>query len=65
MEVRSAGAGFHAQSLGAGAFGAVIGWIAYRTLWRANGGSRIADLVTIIAALGGAAVVNNQFAEEE
>ncbi|MEU2117634.1 hypothetical protein ABZ567_18710 [Streptomyces sp. NPDC016459] len=43
----------------------MIGWIAYRTLWRANGGSRIADLVTIIAALGGAAVVNNQFAEEE
>ncbi|MGW8762592.1 hypothetical protein ACWGN5_08845 [Streptomyces sp. NPDC055815] len=50
---------------GAGAFGAVIGWIAYRTLRRAAGGSRIADLVTIIAALGGGAVVNNQFAEPD
>lgn len=50
---------------GAGAFGAVIGWIAYRTLRRADGGSRIADLVTVIAALGGGAVVNNQFAEPD
>ncbi|WP_369147858.1 hypothetical protein [Streptomyces sp. R44] len=50
---------------GAGAFGAVIGWIAYRTLRRAAAGSRIADLVTIIAALGGGAVVNNQFAEPD
>ncbi|MFF8381853.1 hypothetical protein ACF07V_37835 [Streptomyces sp. NPDC015661] len=50
---------------GAGAFGAVIGWIAYRTLRRAAGGSRIADLVTVIAALGGGAVVNNQFAEPD
>ncbi|MER5202063.1 hypothetical protein [Streptomyces sp. NPDC002825] len=50
---------------GAGAFGAVIGWIAYRTLRRAADGSRIADLVTVIAALGGGAVVNNQFAEPD
>ncbi|MEU0401082.1 hypothetical protein ABZ318_12665 [Streptomyces sp. NPDC006197] len=50
---------------GAGAFGAVIGWIAYRTLRRAADGSKIADLVTVIAALGGGAVVNNQFAEPD
>ncbi|WP_306326079.1 hypothetical protein [Streptomyces venezuelae] len=50
---------------GAGAFGAVIGWIAYRTLRRAAEGSRIADLVTVVAALGGGAVVNNQFAEPD
>ncbi|MEU2234494.1 MULTISPECIES: hypothetical protein [Streptomyces] len=50
---------------GAGAFGAVIGWIAYRTLRRAADGSKIADIVTVIAALGGGAVVNNQFAEPD
>ncbi|WP_406064606.1 hypothetical protein OG462_36810 [Streptomyces sp. NBC_01077] len=50
---------------GAGAFGAVIGWIAYRTLRRAADGSKIADLVTVVAALGGGAVVNTQFAEPD
>ncbi|MFF0473517.1 hypothetical protein [Streptomyces sp. NPDC004284] len=50
---------------GAGAFGAVIGWIAYRTLRRAAGGSRIADLVTVVAALGGGVVVNDRFAEPD
>ncbi|MFJ9740658.1 hypothetical protein [Streptomyces sp. NPDC101166] len=49
---------------GAGAFGLVIGWIAYRTLRRSEG-SRISDLVTVIAALGGGAVVNTQFAEPD
>ncbi|MET8186674.1 hypothetical protein ABZV15_12845 [Streptomyces sp. NPDC005246] len=51
--------------LGAGAFGAVIGWIAYRTLRRSVDGSRIADLITVVAALGGGAVVNTQFAEPD
>ncbi|MDX3691974.1 hypothetical protein PV726_16820 [Streptomyces europaeiscabiei] len=51
--------------IGSGAFGCVIGWIAYRTLRRAEGGSRIADLVTVVAALGGGTVINAQFAEPD
>lgn len=50
---------------GAGAFGAVIGWIAYRTLRRAANAPRITDLITVIAALGGGAVINTQFAEPD
>jgi hypothetical protein len=50
---------------GAGAFGAVIGWIAYRTLRRAAEAPRITDLITVIAALGGGAVINTQFAEPD
>ncbi|WP_314219407.1 hypothetical protein [Streptomyces zaehneri] len=49
---------------GAGAFGLVIGWIAYRTLRRSQG-SRVGDLVTVIAALGGGAVVDTRFADPE
>lgn len=49
---------------GALAFGLVIGWIAYRTL-RRSAAPRIADLVTVIAALGGGVVVNTQFAEPD
>lgn len=50
---------------GAGAFGAVIGWISYRTLRRAANAPRITDLITVIAALGGGAVINTQFAEPD
>ncbi|MGQ4487869.1 hypothetical protein LRE75_07345 [Streptomyces sp. 372A] len=50
---------------GAWAFGVVIGWIAYRTLRRTTDGPRIADLVTVIAALGGGTVVSTQFAEPD
>lgn len=50
---------------GAWAFGVVIGWIAYRTLRRTVDGPRIADLVTVIAALGGGTVVSTQFAEPD
>nr|WSZ13513.1 hypothetical protein OH837_09370 [Streptomyces canus] len=52
------------SDIGAGAFGVVIGWIAYRTLRRSDG-SRIRDLTTVIAALGGAAVVDTRFADPE
>ncbi|MFD9127450.1 hypothetical protein [Kitasatospora sp. NPDC059571] len=51
--------------IGAGAFGLVIGWIAYRTLRRAADGSRIADLVTVVAALGGGAVINGRFPDPD
>ncbi|MDF9811475.1 hypothetical protein [Streptomyces sp. SPB162] len=50
--------------VGAGAFGLVIGWIAYRTLRRSQG-SGLSDLVTVIAALGGGAVVDARFADPE
>ncbi|MES4889607.1 hypothetical protein [Streptomyces sp. NPDC096012] len=50
---------------GSGAFGLVIGWIAYRTLRRTADKPRLADLVTVIAALGGGAVVNARFAEPD
>lgn len=52
------------SDIGAGAFGLVIGWIAYRTLRRSDG-SRIRDLTTVIAALGGAAIVDTRFADPE
>jgi NhaP-type Na+/H+ or K+/H+ antiporter len=50
---------------GSGAFGLVIGWIAYRTLRRTADAPRLADLVTVIAALGGGAVINARFAEPD
>jgi NhaP-type Na+/H+ or K+/H+ antiporter len=50
---------------GSGAFGLVIGWIAYRTLRRTADKPRLADLVTVIAALGGGAVINARFAEPD
>lgn len=51
--------------VGAGLFGVVIGWITYRTLRRAEGGARIADLAAVVAAVGGGAVVNAQLAEPD
>ncbi|MEU2280658.1 hypothetical protein ABZ614_01590 [Streptomyces sp. NPDC013178] len=51
--------------VGSGAFGLVIGWIAYRTLRRAKDGSRVSDLVTVVAALGGGTVINARFPEPD
>lgn len=51
--------------VGSGAFGLVIGWIAYRTLRRAKDGSRISDLVTVVAALGGGTVISARFPEPD
>lgn len=42
--------------IGAGSFGAVIGWITYRTLRRKEGSSVLSDLSTVIGAVGGAAI---------
>lgn len=50
--------------VGAGCFGAVVGWIAYRTLRRSEG-SRISDLVTVVAALGGGVVINTRFPDPD
>ncbi|MFJ7325038.1 hypothetical protein ACIQVN_02150 [Streptomyces cyaneofuscatus] len=50
---------------GACSFGVVIGWIAYRTLRRNPDAPRIADLLTIIAALGGGTVIGTQFGEPD
>ncbi|MFC8716021.1 hypothetical protein [Kitasatospora sp. NPDC057198] len=50
---------------GAGAFGAVIGWIAYRTLRRNTKATTLTDLVTVIMALGGGVVVNTKFADPD
>jgi hypothetical protein len=43
-------------SIGAFAFGLVIGWITYRTLRRKEGAAALSDIATVIAAVGGAAV---------
>jgi hypothetical protein len=42
---------------GATAFGVVVGWITYRTLRRTKA-SGLGDLVTVIGAVGGAAVTS-------
>jgi hypothetical protein len=42
--------------IGAGCFGLVVGWITYRTLRRKAGASKISDLASVLAAIGGAAV---------
>jgi hypothetical protein len=43
--------------LGAALFGVVIGWITYRTLRRREGAAALSDISTVIAALGGAAIM--------
>ena len=43
-------------SVGAGCFGAVIGWIVYRTLRRREGPAVISDIATVLGAVGGGAV---------
>jgi hypothetical protein len=44
------------QLWGAFAFGLVIGWVTYRTLRRTQG-SNVGDIASVIAAVGGGAVV--------
>jgi hypothetical protein len=43
-------------SVGAVAFGLVIGWVTYRTLRRKEGVSALSDISSVIAAVGGGAV---------
>lgn len=43
-------------SIGAFAFGLVIGWITYRTLRRKEGAAALSDISSVIAAVGGGAV---------
>jgi hypothetical protein len=43
--------------LGALVFGLVVGWISYRTLRLTGGVNVLSDIATIIAAVGGAAIV--------
>lgn len=43
--------------LGALVFGLVVGWISYRTLRLTGGANVLSDIATIIAAVGGAAIV--------
>ncbi len=42
---------------GALVFGFVVGWISYRTLRLTGGANVLSDIATIIAAVGGAAIV--------
>lgn len=42
--------------IGAAGFGAVMGWITYRTLRRREGAAALSDLATVIGAVGGAAI---------
>lgn len=44
------------EDLGAGCFGAVVGWITYRTLRRKEGTAALSDIATVIGAVGGGAV---------
>lgn len=44
------------ETIGAGAFGLVMGWITYRTLRRKEGEAALSDIATVLAALGGATV---------
>lgn len=41
---------------GALCFGAVVGWICYRTLRRSTDPAKLSDLATVIGAVGGGAV---------
>lgn len=43
--------------VGAAFFGAVIGWITYRTLRRKEGTAALSDIATVLGAVGGATVV--------
>jgi Kef-type K+ transport system membrane component KefB len=43
--------------VGALAFGLVIGWLTYRTIRRTKEGSTLQDISSVIAAVGGAAVL--------
>lgn len=41
---------------GAFCFGAVVGWVTYRTLRRKEGSSALSDIAAVVGAIGGAAV---------
>lgn len=43
--------------IGAWCFGAVMGWISYRTLRRKEGAAALSDIAGVIGALGGAAIM--------
>ena len=43
--------------IGAWCFGAVMGWITYRTLRRKEGAAALSDISGVIGALGGAAIM--------
>lgn len=42
--------------IGALCFGAVMGWITYRTLRRKEGAAALSDVATVAGAVGGAAI---------
>jgi hypothetical protein len=42
--------------IGAGFFGLVVGWVAYRTLRRKEGNVALSDLSTVIGVIGGGAI---------
>jgi len=44
------------ESLGALAFGLVVGWVTYRTLRRSGETVALSNIATVIGAVGGAAV---------
>lgn len=44
-------------TIGAACFGLVIGWITYRTLRRKENSTALSDISTVIAAVGGGAVM--------
>jgi hypothetical protein len=44
--------------IGAFSFGLVIGWITYRTLRHREGNASISDIASVIAAVGGGAIVS-------
>jgi hypothetical protein len=46
----------HVMTIGALMFGAVVGYITYRTLIRTTDKASISDLGTVVAVIGGAAV---------
>lgn len=53
------------ELLGAGAFGAVIGWLLYYLNRYRGGDVQLADIVTIIGAIGGGAILALFPAESE
>ena len=42
--------------VGAGCFGAVLGWVTYRTLRRKEGSSALSDIATVLGVVGGGVV---------
>lgn len=50
--------------VGAICFGAVIGWITYRTLRRREGTAALSDIATVLGVVGGA-IITSLFKSEE